>query len=530
MKAHFRQSMAWLHTWGTLVFGWLLFFIFVLGTATVFHIEITRWMQPERPLVLPIEPTSREVMLTHALDYLEQHAEGKKQWSIFLPHEKQRHRQERRPLLAVAWQDSMTGQVDLDPASGDVVPRVNVRDTEGGRAFLELHSELHYLGEAIGVRLVAACAMLGLLGLVTGIVVHKKIFKDFFTFRPGKGQRSWLDAHNVTGVMALPFFVMIIYSGLVYFDKESLPSPIAAHYGTQKNSVARYYGELTERPKKLLPVQRPVASLISMLEQAEQKLGQGEIGLINITHPAGGVLQVQLRRPHGSELPRYENPETTFRFDALTGERLEVKEYGPGIRWRWLWLTLHDGWFATPALLWLYVLSGLLGCVMIATGMILWGVKRRERHIRENSPIGFGLNLVARLNIGMLAGLPVGVAAYFWANRLLPVSLADRAEWEIHCLFITWAWVILFGLLRPEKRAWIEVLSFSALAFGLLPVLNALKTDRHLGVTIPAGDWGLAGFDLSMLALGAIFAAIAWKLWRRWHGSSHTVAVLMEGA
>lgn len=522
--------MAWLHTWGTLVTGWLLFFIFTLGTATVFHIEITRWMEPERSLDAPIQPAPREAMLTHALDYLEQHAAGKTQWTIYLPHERHRHRQETRPLLAIDWVQSLNGRVDLDPVSGAVVPRVQPRATEGGHVFLDLHSELHYLSKETGIRLVAVFGMLGLLGLVTGVIVHKKIFKDFFTFRSGKGQRSWLDAHNVTGVMALPFFVMIIYSGLVYFDKESLPLPVAAFYGIQKDSVGRYYDELTERPKKLLPIQRPAASINAMIKQAELRLGQGAIGMISITHPVSGVLQVELRRPYGSELPRYETPEATFRFDAATGAPIAVKEYGPGIRFRWFVVTLHDGWFATPWLLWLYVVSGLLGSLMIATGMVLWVVKRRERHAREGSPGGFGLHLVARLNVGVLAGLPVGVAALFWANRLLPVSLANRAEWEIHCLFVAWVWVILFGALRPEKRAWVEVLSLGALAFGLLPVLNALTTDRHLGVTIPVGDWGLAGFDLSMLALGAIFAAIAWKLWRRWHGSSHTVAVVMEGA
>ncbi|MEK5745909.1 PepSY-associated TM helix domain-containing protein, partial [Acinetobacter variabilis] len=34
-------------------------------------------------------------------------------------------------------------------------------------------------------------------------------------FRPGKGQRSWLDAHNATAVFALPFHIMITFSGLL---------------------------------------------------------------------------------------------------------------------------------------------------------------------------------------------------------------------------------------------------------------------------------------------------------------------------
>ena len=47
MKDGFRQSMAALHTWTGLLFGWLLFAMFVTGTAAYFQEEISRWMRPE---------------------------------------------------------------------------------------------------------------------------------------------------------------------------------------------------------------------------------------------------------------------------------------------------------------------------------------------------------------------------------------------------------------------------------------------------------------------------------------------------
>ena len=34
MRQGFRQSMAWLHTWAGLVTGWVMFAVFVTGTAT----------------------------------------------------------------------------------------------------------------------------------------------------------------------------------------------------------------------------------------------------------------------------------------------------------------------------------------------------------------------------------------------------------------------------------------------------------------------------------------------------------------
>ena len=46
-KRTLTQAMAWLHTWGGLLFGWPLFAIFLTGSLAVFDHEIDHWMQPE---------------------------------------------------------------------------------------------------------------------------------------------------------------------------------------------------------------------------------------------------------------------------------------------------------------------------------------------------------------------------------------------------------------------------------------------------------------------------------------------------
>ncbi|MBK1673676.1 hypothetical protein CKO35_10220, partial [Ectothiorhodospira shaposhnikovii] len=82
--------------------------------------------------------------------------------------------------------------------------------------------------------------------------------------------------------------------------------------------------------------------------------------------------------------------------------------------------------------------------------------------------------------------------------------------------------MLAHATVRPRARAWVEQCWLAAAAFALLPVLNALTTDRHLGQSLPEGDWVMAGFDLAMLGLGGTFAAIAWMLGRRMRsGLSH---------
>ena len=70
MKEGFRQAMAWLHTWAGLIFGWLLFAIFLTGTLAYFKDEITHWMQPE----VQAHPLDDGRSLAVAQNYLQQQA------------------------------------------------------------------------------------------------------------------------------------------------------------------------------------------------------------------------------------------------------------------------------------------------------------------------------------------------------------------------------------------------------------------------------------------------------------------------
>src|SRR3546814_9091832 len=74
-----------------------------------------------------------------------------------------------------------------------------------------------------------------LVAILSGIVTHKKILADFFLLRFGKGQRSWLDSHNASSVLFLPFILMITYTGLVSLATHYMPWGIAANYADERS-------------------------------------------------------------------------------------------------------------------------------------------------------------------------------------------------------------------------------------------------------------------------------------------------------
>src|SRR5690606_31714791 len=151
----------------------------------------------------------------------------------------------------------------------------------------QMHYALHYLPLNVAYWLVGICSMFMLVAIITGIIIHKKIFKDFFTFRPRKGQRSCLDMHNVLSVVALPAHILITYCGLIFFAFTYMPLIVASSYGLGKEGERAFFDEVFAEEHKLerANIPAPMASLTEMVRVAEERWGEGQLRYLDISHP-----------------------------------------------------------------------------------------------------------------------------------------------------------------------------------------------------------------------------------------------------
>jgi hypothetical protein len=117
--------------------------------------------------------------------------------------------------------------------------------------------------------------------------------------------------------------------------------------------------------------------------------------------------------------------------------------------------------------------------------------------------------VIRRVNAGTIVGLWIGIAAYFWANRLLPVDMVHRAGWEVRCFFIAWGLSYLIAVFGKLPRIWPTLLALGCALFALLPLLNIVTTSTHLGNSLVQGNWVYAVFDLSMLAIALLMGIAA---------------------
>jgi uncharacterized iron-regulated membrane protein len=523
MQGTLRQSMSWLHTWAGLLFGWVLYFMFVTGTVAYLDTEIDRWMKPEAPRARIDVPA--EEVAQRGFAYLSRHAEGAQRWIVGLPIDRN------DPYPRVFWDgrkvpgEPARGEALLDAETGAALA---ARETGGGQALYRMHWRLHYLPDRTAEWIVGLATMFMLVALVSGIIVHKKIFADFFTFRRGKGQRAWLDAHNAASVLTLPYQLMITYSGLIFLMFTYMPLVIGAWYGPGEKNKQAFMDEVFVPASVVAPSGRPapLVDVRQVLAQVPAQWGDAPVRSIEVRHAGDQHARIIVRGNFAAGPLRVAD---ALVFDGVDGRLLSstpANERGAKA-FRDVMLGLHEALFAGPWLRGLFIVSGLLGCAMVATGLVLWTVKRRERVRKSREAEGPGLRIVERLNVAAVAGLPLAIGTYFWANRLLPLDLDGRAAWEMHVLFAAWALTFVHAACRPAARAWQEQCLGAAATFVLLPLLNAWTTDRGLLQSVPNSDWVMAGCDLGMLAVGVGFAVLALYLrhrQRRKVGTSHTAA------
>ena len=171
---------------------------------------------------------------------------------------------------------------------------------------------------------------------------------------------------------------------------------------------------------------------------------------------------------------------------------------------------IHAVQFDHWPLRWLYFLSGLLGCVLIATGLLFWVQSRRKRHEK----LGLrGVRLAQALSVGATTGLLIATLAFLIANRLLPLDMAERAATEVRAFHIVWIVAVFHALIRG-RAAWTEQAWVIASACVLTVALNAMTTAQALPVAIARGLWHTASVDIVLLASAAIAGAAAIRLGR----------------
>lgn len=512
----YRLLMSDVHTWFGLLLGWLLFTIFLMGTVSYFNHELTAWMQPEIPAVsqpsaLPLSsqylpnmaqtPEPFGVAITH----LQATQANAKNWFI-TKNPTSTSNEQRLHITSSTDDERLRYQFDTQTQTV-YMPR----DTAGGNFFYRMHFDLHYMSVIWARIIVGIASMMMLIAIIAGVIVHKKIFIDFFTFRWGKGQRSWLDAHNAFSVLPLPFHIMITFTGIITLIALYMPwGGKVANIDTEQLFEGIYSYRAADATELQPAPMVDISSLLTTAQSEWQKLNPNyAITSVSINHPNTDHSKIIV----DGRADRQISTIGVFRiYDGQTGNILEKSKPPPlAVTTHTVMVGLHAGRFADYWLRWMYFLLGGAGCGMIATGLVLWTVKRRRQLLDMDKPY-LGFWLVEKLNIATLAGLPLAMVGLLWLNRLLPLEMTARAKWEVDGFFIIWAGSFILTLVLSSRNAWRVLLSLVTLSLLFTPLLNSLTTERGFIQSVLSGDALFISFDVMFFILALLFAYLTYAV------------------
>lgn len=508
MKGNITRSMTWLHTWVGLLTVWLLILIFFAGTVSFFRDEVTLWTQPgfHQDLGDSRAQLSHPEQIEQAIDYLQQNAPEGASWWVTLS-------SSREPFTEVSYRTpSSQGQRGQFTSTYFSVLEPNTQlqhiDSKGGHFFYRLHFDLHYLNPGIARWLVCFASLFMLIALISGIIIHKRIFKDLFSWRSGKGLRTWLDSHNLASVAALPFHLMITYTGLVTLVFMLFPYPALTKFD---GNFGAFFNAQNPTRMAIEPTgkQQPMLDTKLWLDQVYTNWPNASLARIIIENPGDQNATIKV---YADTLKQVQDEQPTLLLNAVTGDVIARanESLSPSETFYDSMIALHSGRLASIELRWLYFIGGVLGLAMLVSGALMW-----EKRISTTSPKpSFGLKLVRALNLATIMGLPLATCAFFYANRLLPENTLNRADTEIHVFFIVWLSCLIISSVRTNKTQWFRLAALNGLAWALLPLTSAIVTDLPTHLALIEGKTVLWAFDVTFLLVAFCFGFLATKLYR----------------
>jgi uncharacterized iron-regulated membrane protein len=504
LKSTTLRNFTTVHSWVGLVAGFALFVAFYAGAITMFQQPLQQWATPHA-IDSGIGSLDDAQRLLDGV--LARHPEARSYLGMLFPgHES--------PQPVAYWMDSHgTWQyASLDHLDGS--------PTRPLAALPELINELHFsLGiPVIGTWLMGFVSLLYGVALVTGFVIHlPRLVKDFFALRAGRNlKRFWQDAHNVVGVLSLPFHIMFAITGAVLcllfvlmmaLDPLIYGGKLMAASGAAMDTAPTIAKADVARP--MIPLDRWYTRSIELAHT--QGVDDFEPAYLKLANAGDAHAVVEITGASAHALGTM----NAIALDATSGAALAMQL--PGQRdanhaTLAVMYGLHYGDYGNVVVRWLYFLLGLGGAFLFYSGNLLWIESRRKRRQLEQGRAQINM---ARATVGICLGFCVAVSAAFVASQLLPViGLHSDAGVRWSC-FASWLVCALWASRRPPIAAARELLWLAAVVTAMVPVAHGIATGWWLWHSAAAGHVALFAVDSVALVMAFVFAGLARAAARR---------------
>ncbi|GGH21602.1 PepSY domain-containing protein [Sphingobacterium alkalisoli] len=513
------------HTISGIIIAAILYVIFFAGSFSFFKDDISAWQKGKSVVAEKIKPdynyildslSQKHNLLGRNFDfYLLRQGHGtyvnmstSQDTTVSKPKPKEagqrrgrgRGRDEDSAYFTYFFADKSTGSYAESYDMGEFLYRLHF--------LAQLNQVPIRLGTPFGYLLAGVVSFLFLFALITGLLLHwDKIKSNFFLFRPwSKWKTVWTDMHTVLGVIGFPFQLLFAITGVILIVNFVLISPFSKllYEGKQE----QLYEDLQyNRSTKVDYTYQPMDAsfdLNAFVDKWEKEWTDSKISGIHIRNYQDASMQISLE---AKPLPKANfSGSGLVQINVASGKVLQLKSpntdanYIDGVKS--LIYHLHFGDFGGKPLRVIFFILGLVGCVVIISGIMIWLVARDKKNVPAyKRKFNFWASNVF-LSI-CLAMLPV-TAFTFIMLKVLP-QINQSVIYSVY--FYSWlvfsAYFIAWRNLPAINR---QTLLFSAILCSGVPLANGFASGLWMWSTLHTGALDIFFIDALFLVIAVICA------------------------
>ncbi len=373
------------------------------------------------------------------------------------------------------------------------------------------------IGTPFGYLVAGLVSFFFLFALITGLLLHwDKIVSNFFVFRPwSKVKTVWTDAHTALGLIGFPFQLVYAVTGVVLILNTILLAPfVMLFYGGKADKL---YSDLEYSDPavytytyKALPQKINIQSYINRTEKLWQDSHIKRVMIKNYGDESMTLIIEGSANPqrsfsgNGRIIYELKNGKVVYHHSPLDESTYVSKVKS-------LIYHLHFGDYSGYALRIIYFILGIMGCVVIISGILVWLVARDKKSVPEHKR-KFNLWLANIFLAICLSMFPVTALTFI----AVKVNSTANMEFIYRIYFYSWLLLSVYYIIRKNlNRTNRETLLLGSLFSLAIPFVNGICTGNWIWITYSTGATDILFIDLLSLAIGIIGMISFYKVKQR---------------
>ncbi len=514
------------HTISGIIICAILYVIFFAGSFSFFRNEIAAWQQGDSFSKM----TAADVDCDYLLDSIGQAMELKGRDITFSFY----HKNARSYMSYTESKDSLQHEKNLAKINEKIANKEDWATTDSkyfGYNFINRKSgsysenydlaeflyRLHFLAQLnelpinigigpFGYVVAGFTSFIFLFALITGILLHwDKIVSNFFIYRPfSKWKTVWTDMHTALGVVGFPFQFIYAVTGIFLILNSVLAIPFEKII--YKGDSETMYTDLAFNHSVNLPysntalVQSPTVN--PFLDSVKRKWPDSRVFRLSIKNYGDQNMQfiAEVSPTYAKHMAGY----GICNVRAMDGKILEEKtpmynstfvDHVKSLLYR-----LHFGDYAGYPLKYLSFIMGIMGCLVISSGIMIWLVARDKNNVpKHKRKFNFWLaNIYLAICLSMFPTTAI---------TFIAVKLTANVNQDFLYQVYFWTWMLFstyYIIRRNINRTNRETLLIGSILAFMVPIANGVFGKNWVWNSLIEGNIDLFSIDFLWICIGLV--------------------------